>query len=186
LGVRNQPIGSLVNFIKKLFKFIIALIVISVITGAGYYFYDEYQLEKKDEIELSFAANKQWKWHDKYDRIQIMTTDSKSILRKVNLNKNYVIYAYKNDDYSLSGMVKFVATCSKNKEIETSEKYSNGSPKKLKCNEDGDALHYQVKWTGTETDFTWQENLGGFSIRENFTYWDFSTLDQEVTLSKAK
>ena len=174
------------NFIKKLLKFILALIFVSILAGAGYYFYDQYQQEQKDEFELSFASKKEWKWHDKYDRIQIMTIDSKSVLRKVNLNKNYVIYAYKNDDYSLTGMAEFVTQCQKNKEIETSETFSNGTPKKLKCNEDGNALRYQVKWSGPNSDFTWEENLGGFSIRENFTYWDFSALDQEVTLSKAQ
>tara|TARA_Y100000296_G_C5117716_1_gene228685 strand:- start:590 stop:883 length:294 start_codon:yes stop_codon:yes gene_type:complete len=97
-----------------------------------------------------------------------------------------VIYAFKNEDYSLSGMAKLVTPCSANKEIETSEKYSDGTPKKLKCGEKGDALLYSVTWNRTDTNFTWEESLGGFSLRENFTYWDFSKLDQEVTLAKAQ
>jgi len=186
VGVRSQSTGDVVSFIKKLFKFILTLLLISIIAGAGYYFYDEYKQKKKDEQELSYASKGEWKWHDKYDRIQITTLKYKSILRKVNLDKSYVIYAYKNDDYSLSAWVKFVTKCPPNKEIETSEKFSNGASKKLKCNEDGTALNYEVKWSGENTEFTWEENLGGFSIRENFTYWDFIALDQEVTLSKAQ
>ena len=176
------------NFIKKLFKFILTLILISILAGAGSYFYDKYEQKKKDEHELSYASEKKWKWYDKYDRIQIIAIEdkNKSFLRKVNLNKSYVIYAYKNDDYSLSGVAKFVTKCQPNKEIETTGKYSNGNPKILKCNEDGDALNYRVTWSGTDTDFTWKEDLGGFSIRENFTYWDFSALDREITLSKAQ
>ena len=83
-------------------------------------------------------------------------------------------------------MVKFLTKCKPNREIETSQTFSDGTPKVLKCNEIGDALHYQVKWNGKNTDFTWEENLDGFSLSENFTYWDFSKLDQEVTLSKAQ
>jgi hypothetical protein len=175
-----------VSFIKKLFKFILTLILLSILTGAGYYFYDEYTQQKKDELELSYASKSEWKWHDKYDRIQITTLKDKSILRKVNLNKSYVIYAYKNADYSLSAWVKFVTKCEPNKDIVTAEKFSSGASKNLKCNEDGTALNYEVKWSGGNTEFTWEENLGGFSLRENFTYWDFSALDQEVTLSKAQ
>jgi hypothetical protein len=152
----------------------------------GYYFYDEYKQQKKDELELSYASKSKWKWHDKYDRIQIKTLNDKSILRKVNLNKSYVIYAYKNDDYSLSAWVRFVTKCQSNKSIETTAKFSNGDPKNLKCNGDGTALNYEVKWIGDNTEITWEENLGGFSLKENFTYWDFSALDQEVTLSKAQ
>ena len=155
--------------------------------GVGYYFYDQYEQEKKDSFELSYATEKDWAWHDKYGRIQYRTIEeNKTVLRKVNLNKNYVIYAYKNEDYSLSAMVKFLASCKPGKEIETSQAFSDGTPKTLKCNEKGDALHYQVKWSGKNTDITWEENLGGFSLWENFTYWDFSKLDQEVTLSKAQ
>lgn len=175
------------KFIKAILKGILALITLLILAGTGYYFYDQNEQKKKDEKELSYATKKKWSWHDKYDRIQIHElVEGKSILRKVNLRKNYVIYAFKNEDYSLSGMAKFVTPCSSGKEIETSESYSDGKAKILKCSEDGDALLYSVKWNGSDTDFTWEESLGGFSLRENFTYWDFSKLDQEVTLTKAK
>jgi hypothetical protein len=176
-----------VKFIKALLKVVLVLIILLAVAGVGYYFYDRYEQNKKDEKELSYATEKEWRWHDEYERIQIREIkEGKSVLRKVNLEKSYVIYAYKNQDYSLSGMAKFVTPCNAGKEIETSEKYSDGEPKKLKCSEDGDALDYKVKWNGSGTDFTWEESLGGFSLRENFTYWDFSKLDQEVTLAKAK
>ncbi|KAB0300290.1 hypothetical protein F2Z80_24740 [Vibrio fortis] len=175
------------NFLKNLLKILFAIVVISLLAGVGYYFYDQYEQEKKDHFELSFATEKAWAWYDKYDRVQYRTLEeNKTVLRKVKLNKNYVIYAYKNDDYSLTAMVKFLTKCKPNREIETSQTFSDGTPKVLKCNEKGDALHYQVKWNGKNTDFTWEENLDGFSLSENFTYWDFSKLDQEVTLSKAQ
>ncbi|AZQ85116.1 hypothetical protein EKO29_14675 [Colwellia sp. Arc7-635] len=176
------------NLIKKLLKFALATLLLLLVAGAGYYFYDEYEQKKKDDFELSYATEKKWDWHDKYDRVQFrkINDESKTVLRKVNLDKKYVIYAYKNDDYSLSAKVQFMTECKSNKEITSSKKHSNGDYKTLKCNEKGSALNYNVKWNGIATDFTWEENLDGFALRENFTYWDFSILDQEVTLSKAK
>lgn len=175
------------KFIKMLLTGVLALILLSVLAGAGYYFYDEIEQKKRDKKELSYATEKEWLWHDKYNRIQIRgVAEGKSILRKVSLRKRYVIYVYKNDDYSLRGVAKFVTSCSANKEIKTSEKFSDGTPKKLKCDEKGKALLYSVKWDRTDTNFTWQESLGGFSLSENFSYWDFSKLEQEVTLSKAQ
>lgn len=96
------------NFLKNLLKILFAIVVISLLAGVGYYFYDQYEQEKKDHFELSFATEKAWAWYDKYDRVQYRTLEeNKTVLRKVKLNKNYVIYAYKNDDYSLTAMVKF-------------------------------------------------------------------------------
>ncbi|CZF82454.1 hypothetical protein GCE9029_03241 [Grimontia celer] len=173
--------------IKVILKGVLGLFFVFVFIGTGYYFYDLSQQKKQDEKELNYASQQKWSWYDEYERIQISEfVEGRSILRKVNLQNKYVIYAYKNDDYSLSAMAKFVTPCSPNKEIETSELYSDGLPKVLKCNEEGDALHFLVKWNDSSTDFIWEESLGGFSLRENFTYWDFSSLDQEVTLNKAK
>ncbi|PSV28949.1 MULTISPECIES: hypothetical protein [unclassified Photobacterium] len=174
------------KFIRTLLKVTLVIILISILSGVSYYFYNENEQRKKDEVELSYATDKDWVWHDLYERIQIREVDGKSILRKVNMNKGYVIHVYKNKDYSLSAFALFVTSCNANKEIETSAKFSDGTPKKLKCNEKGDGLLYSVKWNNSDTDFTWEENLGGFSLRENFTYWDFSKLDQEVTLAKAE
>lgn len=182
----QQSKGVGVNFLKKLFKTLLLTGGLILVSGIGYYLYEQHEQEQKDNIELAFASEKIWDWHDKYQRIQYLTIEEKTVLRKVNLPGNYVVYAYKNDDYSLTAMVQFLTKCMPNKEIETSLTYSDGESKVLKCNEKGDALHYQVKWNGKDTDFTWEENLDGFSLRVNFTYWDFSKLDQEVTLSKAR
>jgi hypothetical protein len=176
------------SFIKKFLKGLLVVFLILIVVGVGYYFYEENESKKRDERELGYATTQEWVWHDKYDRIQIRTLEeeNRSILRKVHMRENYVVFALKDEDYRLSSMVKFVAKCNPNTEIETSEKFSNGVPKTLKCNENGTALTHSVRWDQKDTDITWEENLGGFSLRENFTYWDFSKLDQEITLSKSK
>lgn len=176
------------NLFKKILKGLFALLLILIAGGVSYYLYEENERNKRDEQELAYASKQKWEWHDKYDRIQIHKIEKTnlSILRRVHIRDRYVVYARKNDDYSLSTMVKFVTPCKPSSEIETSEKFSDGTPKKLQCNEDGDSLNYTVSWNGKETDITWDENLGGFSVRENFANWDFSKLDQEITLSKSK
>ena len=176
------------NLIKKILKWLLALTLILIVAWVGYYFYEENEKNKRDKQELAYASKKIWEWYDEHDRIQIYTIkeENRSILRKVHMRDAYVVYAFKDQDYGLNTMVKFVTPCKPNSEIETSEKFSDGTPKMLKCNEDGDALNYSVSWSGKDTDITWNENLGGFSVRENFTYWDFSKLDQEITLSKSR
>ena len=176
------------NLIKKILKWLFALTLILIAAWVGYYFYEENERSKRDKQELAYASKQKWEWYDEYDRIQIYTIkeENRSILRKVHMRDAYVVYAFKAQDYGLNTMVKFVTPCKPKSEIETSEKFSDGTSKKLKCNEEGDALNYSVSWSGKDTDITWDENLGGFSVRENFIHWDFSKLDQEITLSKSK
>ena len=102
------------------------------------------------------------------------------------LEEEYVIYVYKDKDYILNAFVNFYTDCKPNTEIKTSQKWSDGTHKKLKCDEKGTLLSYSVTWSGKNTDLTWEENLDGFNFRENFTYWDFTKLDQRITLLNAE
>ena len=149
--------------ILKIAGLVFLAIIILIGSFWGYAYYTTSKEEARiEKAELNYKAEKwKWKWHDKTNRIQIYKPDEsgKSYLRKVNLEKQYIIYAYKNDDLSLSAMVEFITDCQPNTEITTSQKYSNGTPKKLKCNEIGDALSLTVKWNRQDTDFVWEENL---------------------------
>jgi len=180
------------RFVKtlKIAGLVFLAIIILIGSFGGYVYYTTLKEEARiEKAELNFDAEKEkWKWHDKFDRIQIYTADKsgKSYLRKVNLEKQYVIYAYKNDDLGLSAMAKFFTDCQPNTEITTSQKFGDGTPKKLKCNEGGNALTFSVHWNGKDTNIIWEENLDGFKLRENFGYWDFTKLDKEITLSKAR
>lgn len=102
------------------------------------------------------------------------------------MREKYVIYAYKKDNHNLAAIAKFITACKPNSKIITSKKYGDGEPVTLECNEDGDALLYGAEWKAKDTDFVWEQNLDGFQFRINFKYWDFTKLDQEITLSKAK
>ena len=164
------------------------MLITSVVIGIflGYRYNEDL---KNDAIELSFASEKMCEWHNEYNRIQIRFNEKtgRSILRKVNVYRRYVVYAYKKDNYSLSAWVKFITECKANTEIVTAKTYSNGEPITLKCNDDGDALAFSVVWEEkTDIDFVWNNNLGGFKFRVDFRDWDFTKLDQEITLSKAK
>jgi len=173
---------------RKLIKIVAGLVLAVVLGFATLIGYDEYSQFKYEKELLTYASSHEWKWHDRYDRIQIryIPDAARSVLRKVNLHDEYVIYAFKNDDYSLSAMAEFRIDCQPGNEIVTSQRYADGEPKKLVCSDDGDSLRYSVTWSGENTDFTWEENLDGFRLRENFSNWNFDRLDQEVTLSKAQ
>ena len=143
---------------------------------------------KQEALELSYATKRKWQWHDKYYDIQINYSDGsgRHILRKVDIDKKYAIYAYKKDNYNLGALVKFVTECKPNSKIITSKKFGDGKPIVLKCNEDGDALSYAVEWESGDTNFIYENDIDGFKFRINFRHWDFTKLDQEITLKKAK
>lgn len=167
----------------KILLLIVLIIFVGTIAVIGYAEYDEYSTKQK---QLSYATNHKWKWHDEYDRIQIryVSSSGRSVLRKVNMRDKYVIYVFKDGNYNLNAIAEFIVDCDPGKEIVTTKKYSDGTPKKLICSKDGSSLRYFVKWDRDDTNFTWVEELGGFSVYENFMYWDFAKLDREVTLSK--
>lgn len=173
---------------RNLIKIVAGLALVVVLAFAALIGYDEYSQFKYEQKLLTYASSHEWKWYDRYERIQIryVPDAARSILRKVNMYDEYVIYAFKSGDYSLIAMAEFRVDCQPGNEVVTSQQYADGTPKKLVCSEDGDSLRYSVKWSGERTSFTWEENLDGFRLRENFSNWNFDKLDQEVTLTKAQ
>jgi flavin-dependent dehydrogenase len=129
--------------ILKIFGAILALIAASL---AAYLAYDNYESNKKKEAELHFASKKPWQWHDEYSRIQIRHIDEigRSVLRKVDIEDNYVVYARKNDNYELETMIRFITKCKPKTTITTSKKYSDGKPITLECDDDGEGLTYSA------------------------------------------
>lgn len=171
--------------ILKIIGLITLLAAIAVGSIVAYYSYKDYKIKK---AELTFESKVNWQWHDEWDRIQVNYNDEfgRSMLRKVNMHENYVVYARKTDNYELKAYVKFIVDCKPNTSIETSAKYSGGEPIILQCNESGSALTYSAKWEGKNTDLVWRGDIDGFKFSENFGDWDFTKLDQEITLLKAK
>ncbi len=163
--------------------FLIACIIIGAIAG-----YDYYKSEKRKKRELTYKTTHSWQWHDEYNRIQIRFNEktNKSVLRKVSIQENYIVYAIKSDEYKLLAFVEFIVPCEAGTVITTSKKYSSGKPKTLECNEEGDALFFGASWKSKDTNTIWEDNLDGFKFRVDFDRWDFTKLDQEITLSKAK
>mgnify|MGYP001421947585 CR=1 FL=1 len=180
--------GAVKYMLKKILKsFLILMVAISIILGCifGYY---KYQENLRKQQELTYATKARWNWENEFSRIQIAYVEEMgtSILRKVNLEEKYAIYVLKNEDYTFSTFVKFSTDCQPGTKIETSEKFSNGEPKILKCNKEGTALSFEASWNQTEPITNWSENLNGFKFNEHFYSWNFDRLDREITLKKAK
>jgi hypothetical protein len=193
--------GILDKLIVKIIKvFLLLLVTVAVIIGAyfGYLEYEKSQKLKAEsqrlkaesqklKAELSYRSDFEWSWHDEYKRIQIANNNStgRNILRKVYMNREYVIYAYKNPDYSMSAAVSFDVSCEPSSKIITSQKFGSGKPKILECHTDGDTLAHSASWSVKGNNIIWEDNLDGFSFRVDFSDWDFTKLDQEITLEKA-
>lgn len=176
------------SVLMKPLKIFGILIVVAGIAIGALLAYEQHESNKRKQAELAYSANVAWEWHDEYDRIQIVYDEElgKSILRKVNMHDSYVVYAYKKDDYKLVALVKFVTKCQPDTKTETSEKYGDDKLIILECNKKGTALSYSATWDRNDTDFVWNEDIDGFKFYVNFGNWDFTKLDQEITLSKAK
>ena len=190
-------------FIKTLK--ICGVIVIPLLGAVGLFLGYEYY---KDEAELAYEAEmghgtffdnvdallddegrtEKWAWHSKENRVQISTRSPYSVMRKVHLNEEpkYIVFAYKDDDYVLNAEVNFLVKCTPDTEIITTKTFSSGAAKTLTCNSEGNALMYSVVWNGEMRALLWREDLDGFSVDEHFYYWDFTQLDDEIFLSKAK
>lgn len=174
--------------LKKILKYMLYAFIILGLCVAGMYAYISHNESVEKNLELSFHTKHKWEWENEYSGVQIRFVEDakRSVLRKVHTLENYVIYAYKNDDYTLSTVAVFPTTCKPNKIITTTEKFPNGEPKTLNCDEDGESLVYQAIWTGKDPIMSWSENLNGYKIEESFFGWNFDKLDREITLNKAK
>ncbi|MGI9308566.1 MAG: hypothetical protein ACR2P6_04840 [Gammaproteobacteria bacterium] len=169
-------------------KTILTVLIPAFLAFGGLFGYWNYQANTLDQAELAFVTDNSWSWHQKDQRIQIAYSDAaeKSILRRVYLDENYAIYATKGDDYSPEVTAQFVSACQPGKQMVTSQTFPDGEPKILVCDEAGEAVYFSRRFPEAGSAFVWDESLDGFSFREEFDAWDFSKLDQEVTLKKAQ
>ena len=176
------------KLLTKLFKWLIVISILVVAAISVSLGYDHYKSEKAKAEELSFRTESVWSWHDEFDRVQIQFNESikRSILRKVSSDKSYIIYVYKNEDYSYNFRVQFLTECKPESSITTQQKWSTGQAKELNCTSSGKSLTYDFKMdAGASLDYL-SENLDGFKFSESLLTWDFTKLDQEITLLKAK
>jgi hypothetical protein len=184
----NQPLPQKSLFVK-IVKTIGGISIGVVLIILAVFIYGKYQENKQEQKELTYHYDFGWRWHDEFNRIQIWKpSDSKKplFLRKVYLDNKYVIYAYKDKDYKLVADVYFITPCEPGTKITTSKKFSDGNLKELICDADGKSLSFGCMWNSNDTNVVWEEDLDGFSFREDFGQWDFKKLDQEITMSKAK
>lgn len=183
------------KILMTLLKICGAVILLAIIIGASSMGYNEYVVYERQQAELTYQTDRQWQWHQEREDIQIDILDddfvgdpsrSDHTLRKVVLWRKYYVEAYKNADYTLEARIHFIADCQPNTNIETSSKFSDGQPKKLYCNDAGDELSLSITWEEKGTRFVWSEDFDGFKFSVDFKDWNFTELDKEVTLSKAK
>lgn len=181
--------------IMTILKICGALVLLAIIATASSMGYNEYLQYQKNQAKLTYHADRQWVWHQKRAGIQINILGddfveipglSDHILRKVDLAGKYYVVAYKTSDYTLEADIYFITKCKPSTKIETSKKFSKGESIFLYCNRSGNALSHGASWDREDSEFVWGNDLDGFKFRVDFSEWDFTVLDKEITLSKAK
>lgn len=176
------------HFLRRTLKMIaLAVALIAVFIGA-YIGKAHYDQRRESEAKLHFLTKHEWKWANRYQGIQERYNPrlERTQLRKVNMTEQSVVYAYLDDNGRLNTSVVYSVKCKPNSVIITDQYFSDGKPKKLFCNPSGTRLALSIVWLYGTRDLTWNQNMGGFKVHENFSNWDFSRLDREITLKNAK
>ncbi|MGY3993274.1 hypothetical protein [Aeromonas veronii] len=180
------------SIFKKGINICIGIFILAIFFIGGailYEIYNDAQLEKK---ELEFHADKEWKWQDDNQGIQITYDNERkqTLLRKVILNKNYEVIVAMMPNYNLEATAKFYTKCEPSKVINTEQKFPDGSIKTISCNKAGDAIRYRVIIERNITEryptLIWKDNIGGFVVDIDLSFWNFDQLDREVTLDDSK
>lgn len=165
------------------------------------------QEQKEEPVQeqsekISYYSKDKGKWvtypYDKnYSRVEIGHLENLNRLVLREHKPDSTVYAYVNDDYSYSILVAFKSKCKLNTTITTSKKFSDGKPKILKCDSNGESLIFEMAPVKTlpkriystynvnNTDS--RDDLDGFHYDLDFDSdsWEFQELIREVTLNKA-
>ncbi len=186
---------------KGLKRLSIILVVVGIGGYVAYWSHNEYTKKLHFDATLNFYTEKPWAWHGYDSQIQYNESLKRSMLRKISEDKSYILYVYKNEDYSYNFRILFLTKCIPRSKITTTQKEPSGQPKILICNDSGDGLAYDFRrgplynfgspsqvydyLLDGATPHDLNGDLDGFKFRENLANWDFSKLDQEITLLKA-
>lgn len=183
----------MVAFIKRLLKicFIVFIGFLVFVICLKYYGY--YRDNERYKLELGFHATRDWKWqNDRVGTVQIAHDKwrNQTLLRKVMLDENYEVIVGLWDNNNIHATAIFYTPCEPLKVIVTDQKFYSGTPKKLICNTAGDGVMHRVMWNRDVEkkypDLRWEDNVGGFTVNVDMSYWDFKPLDQELTLNGVK
>jgi len=179
------------NIYLKVFLWILGVIVTFAAAGAGlavyraWAYYQEY---------LDYPIYADWEWVNDYQRsahgYQIRN-GYVPMLRTVYLPQDRVIVATLNENDNLAAEVFYRADCTPGKTVETTQKWSNGEPKILRCAEWHGVTFLSIGalWSGSSEsgyDVTWKEDINGFRFEIDFGDWPIHLLQQLRTAQAAK
>lgn len=172
----------MVKFIRKV---IYSLLLIALLVSAVYG-YLRYKELTKDDYKLGLYTIEKWKWTDSKTTLNQITFDKdlgRSVLRRVYVSSNHIIYIYKNDDFSITTGVAFPAKCEPGTIIETKQTFSDGKPKELTCLPNGRLYYFSVNWPNADRPYLpWSEDFGEYKFTERFDGWPFDILEKEFAI----
>lgn len=149
------------------------------------------------DTELSWNKGLEtWEHHKKYPPIQIsesnygggiygLSTTTRG-LRRIYKDESRQVRVWYDDQSQLNAEFMFHEKCKYLSVIETSYRYSNDEPVELTCDlllpDDAESsyLFLSLVWTQKPSNFKF--SFSGFEVNEDFTTWDFSALDRDLSV----
>jgi TM2 domain-containing membrane protein YozV len=174
----------------RISKIAYKLCVTTIIIGASVFLVQFGFKLYHDQKELNYfvSKGKHWDWHNKKYHVQIAKNQNgTSVLRKVNFDKNYIIYVIKEQSSGIYKILtEYIIDCKPKTIIGTGWiDESSGKEEVLLCSEDGTSLYYEYYLSSMPPLFS-EVVLSGFENKEDLHNWDFALLEREYLLKQAK
>lgn len=178
----NIGSGSVSHAIKR----IIYSLVIIALLPSSIYGYLSYKESIKNDYMLSLYTTEKWEWTDDNTTLNQIAFDKslgRSVLRRVYMSSNHIIYIYKNDDFSTTTGVGFPAKCEPGSIVDAKQAFNDGNPKQLSCHPSGLFYYFSVIWPGNDRPYLpWSEDFGRYKFTERFDGWPFGILEKEFAI----
>jgi hypothetical protein len=133
--------------------------------------------QASDEV-LSYNTAHQWRWYDRDQGIQY-TPDALGLpaLRKVYPGRGHEVRLVIDSAGDYVGIAYWRSACDPGSIIETGQRYQNGLPIRLYCNDQGDHFFIGATISRSGKPPRWRAQFGSFQVDEDFRHWDVSILE---------
>jgi hypothetical protein len=177
--------------IKKILKFIafsiLGLIAIVALGVGGYFGYENYKLNQ----ELTFETVNECVEHDFRTQLCTGNVDGKLYLRRVDVDTGEIAISFIDDVISYTYLYYWPSTCDVGSKIQTDQTYSGGETVSLDCVDrtlfDGVPGKRYISYVfGSPAKRDVEFGYGGFSASSDFSFTNYSPLEQQITLLNAK
>lgn len=185
--------------IVKVLKWMFFILIIISASIFLYFQYESYLSDIEDKERLKAFTDETWQYLDGSYKIIQYSVDENNLATYREVGDDYVFYikkiietGKKAWDYKLSIRVDFIENCTPNTKIETSVKLTEEYAT-LTCNNKGTLLTTKMMYSTPPIKLDKEYpvikfDFDGYKVDVDLNdfYWDFSFMNKQLTLSKAK